>query len=136
MTLQSLQLQVSELKMPVTLQALQCRWMRQGRLLNDACVAGSKAAKAAPSPVPPALSDNWDAALDSVTGVLQQLSTQDATAAGKLEQRLADAKQALLVPQHIQMLHRHAVRLLVQQAADSIDTAAESAKQVMLQRKE
>lgn len=70
-----------------------------------------------------------------MTGVLQQLSTQDAAAADKLKQRLADAKQALLVPQHTQMLHRHAVRLLVQQAADSIDTAAETAKQVVLQHK-
>ena len=104
--------------------------MSQRRLLSD---AGSKAAKAAPSPVPPAFPDKWDASLDSVTGVLQQLSTQDAAAAEKLRQRLADAKQALLVPQHTQVLHRHAVRLLVQQAADSIDSAAETAKQVMLQ---
>lgn len=104
--------------------------MSTRHLKSGLCVVGSKAAKAAPSPVPPAFPDKWDDSLDSLTGVQQQLSTQDATAADRFKQRLADAKQALLVPQHAQVLHRHAVRLLVQQAADSIDIAAEAAKQV------
>ena len=94
-------------------------------------VAGAKATKAAPSPTPPVFPEQRDASLDSLTSVQQQLSTQDATAADKFTQRLADVKEALLVPQHAQILHRHAVRLLLQQAADSIDTNAEIVKQVM-----
>lgn len=93
--------------------------------------AGAKSAKAAPSPVPPAFPEQWDASLDSLANVQQQLSTQDAGAADKLGQRLADARQALLVPQHSQILNRHAITLLVQQAANSIDSTADTVKQVM-----
>lgn len=95
------------------------------------CIAGAKPAKAAASPVPPVFPEQWDASLDSLLSVQQQLSTQDANVADKIGQRLADAKQALLVPQHSQILHRHAIRLLVQQAADSIDATADTVKQVM-----
>ena len=95
------------------------------------CIAGAKPAKAATSPVPPVFPEQWDASLDSLANVQQQLSTQDASAADKLGLRLADVKQALLVPQHSQILHRHAVRLLVQQAADRIDSTADTVRQVM-----
>ena len=95
------------------------------------CIAGAKPAKAAASPVPPVFPEQWDASLDSLANVQQQLSTQDASAADKLGLRLVDAKQALLVPQHSQILHRHAIRLLVQQAADDIDSIADTVKQVM-----
>lgn len=94
-------------------------------------IAGAKTGKAAPSPVPPAFPEQWDASLESLTNVQQQLSTQDAGAADKLGQRLADARQALLVPQHSQILHRHAIMLLVHQAANSIDSTADTVKQVM-----
>lgn len=81
--------------------------------------------------MPAVFPEQWDASLDSLASVHQQLSTQDASAADKFGQRLTDAKQALLVPQHSQILHRHAIRLLVQQAADSIDSTADTVKQVM-----
>ena len=91
---------------------------------------GAKPAKAAPSPPPAVFPQQWDASLDSLEAVQQQLAAQDGAAGDRFRQRIANARQGLLVAQHRQILHRHAVRLLVQQAADSIDTAAESVKQV------
>ena len=93
--------------------------------------AGAKAAKAAPSPQTPVFSEQWDASLDTLTAVQQQLTAQDSTAGDRFSLRLNDLKQALLVPQHRQVLHRHAIRLLLQQAADSIDTVADAVKQVI-----
>ena len=61
----------------------------------------------------------------------QQLAGQDSTAGDRFSLRLDDIKQALLLPYHTQVLHRHAIRLLVQQAADSIDTVADAVKQVV-----
>ena len=75
--------------------------------------------------------EQWDASLDTFPAALQQLSIQDAAAAEGVRQKFEEAKQALLVPQHSHVLHWHAIRLLLQQAADQMDTTADTVKQVV-----
>lgn len=94
--------------------------------------AAAKASKAPPTPVAPVFPELWDASLDTFAAALQQLASQDATAAESISKSFQDAKQALLVPQHSHILHWHAIRLLVQQAADKMDIAADAVKQVQL----
>lgn len=81
-----------------------------------------------PAPVFP---EQWDASLDTFPAALQQLANQDAAAAEGVRQKFEEAKQAVLVPQHSHVLHWHAIRLLLQQAVDQMDTTADTVKQVV-----
>ena len=62
---------------------------------------------------------------------MQQLANQDAAAAEGVRQKFEAAKQAALVPQHSHVLHWHAIRLLLQQTVDQMDTTADTVKQVV-----
>ncbi|KAL0020544.1 hypothetical protein WJX77_000174 [Trebouxia sp. C0004] len=94
---------------------------------------GSKAPPVLPAPVFP---EQWDASLDTFPAALQQLANQDAAAAEGVRQKFEEAKQAVLVPQHSHVLHWHAIRLLLQQAVDQMDTTADTVKQACIEKEQ
>lgn len=82
-------------------------------------------------PPAPVFPEQWDASLDTFSAAMQQLANQDAAAAEGVRQKFEESKQASLVPQHSQILHWHAIRLLLQQAVDQMDITADTVKQVV-----
>ena len=62
--------------------------------------------------------------------MLKQLSSQDSAAAESGNKRFEQLRQMANVPQHRHLLHAHAIRCLLQQAADRIEADAETVKQV------
>lgn len=96
------------------------------------CCAGAKPSK---TPVPAAASTSpepWDSSVEALANMVKQLATQDPAAADSCNKLYEQLKQMANVPQHRHLLHAHAMRCLVQQAADKIDADAETVKQVSL----
>ncbi|DBA87185.1 TPA: hypothetical protein ACH3X2_005189 [Trebouxia sp. C0005] len=96
----------------------------------------AKGGKVPPVPPAPVFSEQWDASLDTFSAAMQQLANQDAAAAEGVRQKFEAAKQAALVPQHSHVLHWHAIRLLLQQTVDQMDTTADTVKQACIQKEQ
>ena len=74
--------------------------------------------------------EQWDSSMENITSATKQLAGQDSAAAEQSSRAFEQVKQAAQVPQHRHLLHAHAIRCLLQQAADKIEADAETVKQV------
>lgn len=98
----------------------------------DHCCPGAKPSKTAVPSAAPTLPEPWDSSLQTLAALLKQLASQDPAVAESSSKSYDQLKQMANVPQHRHLLHAHAIRCLLQQAADRIDADAETVKQVSI----